>query len=52
MGYTEKIDNGDYNKKEMPRTTSIQPPPKREERSIPQTTNTPPPSKSGNGGKK
>lgn len=52
MGYTKKINNGDYTPKEMPRSASIPPPPRREERSIPQTTNTPPPNKSGNSGKK
>ena len=44
MGYTKKINNGDYTPKEMPRSASIPP--------IPQTTNTPPPNKSGNSGKK
>lgn len=33
MGYTKKINNGDYTPKEMPRSASIPPPPKREERS-------------------
>lgn len=45
MGYTKKINNGDYTPKEMPRTTSMPPPPKPQERSIPSTSNTPPPPK-------
>lgn len=52
MGYTKKVNNGDYTPKEMPRTTSMPPPPKREERSMPQAPNIPPPNKGNNGGKK
>ncbi len=47
MGYTKKIDSGNYTPKEMPRTATMPPPPKSSERSIPQTPNMPPPSKGG-----
>lgn len=39
-------------RKSIPSTASVPPPPKKEERSMPQTPNVPPPSKGNNGGKK
>lgn len=51
MGLTEKTDNRDYSKKEMPRTISKTPPQKTEKLSIPSAPKTPPPNKSSDGNK-